>query len=222
MPSSFSDWLADRRTAAIIIDDTRWARAWRTRHGDDADNARALSIPFKFLDFETGIDEDYKPQYNTYDVMGRHAPYLAYTGGSSRTFKFSALMVDDVSPGYALSNSRVLQGLALPWRDDGDTTVRRPPEVLLSIFPESFILLRGVVKSVNKISMTPLIQQSEINQITDPRAGFEGSPVRLISGQVSLDVEFIATDTAENMAFAQYLEKGFNQTSSQQDVMFNE
>lgn len=224
---TFAEYTAENRNCAIIVDDIEWAKNWAATQGNDS-RSRALTIPFKFLDFDAGVGEEYKPKYDANAVMGRHAPYLAYIGGSLRVIKFSALLIDEDVRGQSLTYARLLQGLTLPWRKEGDVTTRKPPTVLLSIFPKTFMLLRGVLKTVGKVSTSPLIQPTKSGAASftttqPPDEGFgSGFDIGLISGNVAVDIEFISTETAENHSIDVFLDSGYAQFASKTPAFYNE
>lgn len=161
-----------------------------------ADAPNQLVIPLKFIDFESGIVEDFSPQYAEYQTIGRHAPYLAYTGGTHREFRFPVLFFDEEEQGRALSMARALQSLTLPWRSETDT-VRPQPEVLLSILPLNFMTVRGIIKEVRKTSTTPLITKYK-----------SSGPVRLGIGSVAVDITFLTTEPTADRDIFKYLNEG--------------
>lgn len=201
-----------KQNSAIIIDHVEWLRSWAVGSwGSERGSSDPLILPFKFLDFHSGISESYQPRYNTEKVLLRHAPYLVYGGGSSRSIQFSAIFMDEEIGGESLRLRRILQALMLPWQklhDKSENTaqapIARPPEVLLSIFPGSFMLLRGVVKRANIVSITPLVE---------PPPDLQSPSNELVAGQVTADLEFVTTATVENSDLFHFVNRGHSQFS---------
>lgn len=157
-----------------------------------------LVIPLKFLDFHSGVSEEFTPRYDEYPVIGRHAPYLAYSGGSVRTFKFSVVFMDEEIQGFAMNMARILQSLTLPYRAEGGDP-RSAPEVLLSILPRNFMAVRGIIREVKKIASTPLVEKYK---------GGRQLPYDLTVGSVAVDVTFVSTEDAADGELFNYLNKG--------------
>lgn len=157
-----------------------------------------FTIPLKFIDFEAGISEEFGPQYDEYPTIGRHAPYLAYTGGSHREFKFSVLFIDEEAQGTAMAMARTLQSLTLPWR--AETDVPRPqPEVLLSILPLNFLTVRGILKEVHKTETTPLLEKYKVGRSNLNKLGI---------GSVAVDLTFLTTEPLGDRTIFKYLNEG--------------
>ena len=184
-----------REPSYVLLQDDEWIRNYRAANGASP----VTLVPFRFLDYEAGIADEYKPKFSTYETLGRHAPHLAYTGGSSRTVKFSALLFDDDEPGDALDIVRFLQGWTLPWRKEEDPALMHPPEVTLRILSSAFFLKRGILKKVSKMATTPLIEPGPLEADTE---------LELMSGSVAIDVEFVSTETVDDNIFSSFLRSG--------------
>ena len=181
---------------SIIVDNVDWINTNRFQLADILTRrgfGLAFSvIPFKYIDFDGGIEESFEPKFQSFDVIGRHAPYLGYSGTTTSTFQFSAILMDEDEPGLSRKTVRAIQALTLPWLKDGDVTHRSPPEVILSIFPDSFLSVRGVLTDVKVQGTLPLIED----------------PFGLILGSVALDITFATTETAEQRDLFSYIERG--------------
>lgn len=168
-------------------------------------------VSFQFLDFESGISDEIRPELAEMSPIGRPAPFSVYGGAKNQEISFNCTLMDEDYAGQALDRTRFLRSLVQPWNR---AFVEEP--YLLSMFPpprcllfigQADILVRGYVRTVEPSFMTPLTAVSDRDMffIENPDVDVFDTSRSLVPGQVQCAISFIADDSPEAFDGTSYM-----------------
>lgn len=178
---------------------------WNYNEGTSVVEKFPQTVPFQFVDFESGIDDDLRPDMKELSPVGRPTPFVFYMGARNREIKLNCVFVDEEYPGEALEYARFLLALVRPWNrafaEEAYLLQMYPPPKCVLFIGSADVLVRGFVKSVDVTYMTPLTDASNADSADLPFAVSRS----LVPGQIQCSFSFIVDDTAENYDGINYM-----------------